>query len=101
MHLTDQIGKYTVTLDVALRRAIRRAPCTIRALARAAGVSHVMLVGIMTGRERATARVAVRVAKALEEWGARCVGEAAAIRAAVEGRSTKGGSMRGTGRRHA
>ena len=99
--LADQIGKYTMTLDPALRRAIRRAPCTIRALAREARVSHVMLVGIVTGRERATSRVALKVAKALERWGARCVGEAAAIRAAVEGRSTNGGRMMKTGRRKA
>ena len=74
-----------MTIDPALRRAIRRAPCTVRALARAAGVSHAMLFGIMTGRERATPRVALKVAKALEQWGARCIDEAAAIRAAVKG----------------
>ncbi len=88
-----------MTLDPALRRAIRRAPCTIRALARAAGVSHVMLVGIMTSKERATPRVALKVAKALEGWGAYCIGEAAAIRAAVERSPTGGGRMRAQRRR--
>lgn len=78
-----------MTLDAVLRRAIRRAPCRIRALAREAGVSHVMLAAIVTRRERATPRVALRVAKALESWAARCGGEAAAIRAAVKDRSTK------------
>ncbi len=72
-----------MTLDAVLRRAIRRAPCSIRALARTAGVSHVMLQGIVTGRKRATQRVALKVARALETWAARCGGEAAAIRAAV------------------
>ena len=78
-----------MTLDAVLRRAIRRAPCSTRALARAAGVSHVMLAAIVTGRERATPRVALKVAKALESWAARCGGEAAAIRSAIKVRSTK------------
>jgi hypothetical protein len=81
-----------MTLDTALRKAIRGAPCTMRALARTAGVSHVMLVGIVAGRERATPRVAQKVAHALELWAARCAREAAAVRRAVEGRnSNKGG----------
>jgi hypothetical protein len=78
-----------MTLDAVVRRAIRRAPCSIRALARTAGVSHAMLAAVVTGRERATRRVALKVARALEQWAARCAGEAAAIRAAVGGRSTK------------
>ena len=90
-----------MTIDAVLRHAIRRAPCSIRALARTAGVSHVMLATIVTGHERATPRVALKVARALETWAARCGGEAAAIRAAVEGRSTNGGRMRKTGRRKA
>jgi transcriptional regulator with XRE-family HTH domain len=80
-----------MTLDSVLRRAIRRAPCTIRALARAAGVSHVMLAQIVAGREHATVRVALKVARALERWAARCGGEAAAVRAAVAGRQSKEG----------
>ena len=67
-----------------LKRAIRRAPCSIRALARTAGVSHVMLAAIVTGKERVTPRVAMLVARALEKWSAECAGEAAAIRAALE-----------------
>jgi len=78
-----------MTLDTVVRRAIRRAPCTTRALARTAGVSHVMLQGIVKGRERATRRVALKVERALEQWAARCAHEAAAIRAAIGGRSTK------------
>jgi len=80
-----------MTLDAALRRAIRRAPCTIRALGRAAGVSHGLLPAILAGRERATPRVAMKVAKALDQWAARCAGEAAAVRRAVKGRTAKGG----------
>ena len=78
------------TLDAALRRAIRRAPCTTRALARTAGVSHVMLAQIVRGKERATPRVARLVAKALETWAARCAGEAAAVRKALKGHTPKG-----------
>ncbi len=72
-----------MTLDALLRRAIQRAPCSIRALARTAGVSHVMLAAIVSGRERATPRVALKVARALERWATRCAGEATAVRAAV------------------
>jgi transcriptional regulator with XRE-family HTH domain len=75
-----------MTLDAALRRAIRRAPCTIRALARTAGVSHTQLADIVKGRERATVRVAQLVARALERWALRCRTEAARIRTAVEDR---------------
>ena len=78
-----------MTLDAVLRRAIRRAPCTIRALARQAGVSHVMLQGIVTGRERASERVALKVARALERYAERSSTEAARIRTAVEGRSSR------------
>lgn len=68
----------------AVKRAIRRAPCSTRALARTAGVSHVMLAAIVTGKEHVTPRVAKLVAQALEQWSAQCAGEAAAIRAALE-----------------
>ncbi len=78
-----------MTLDATLRRAIRGAPCTMRALARTAGVSHVMLVGIVAGRERATLRVAMKIAKALETWAGRCAREAAAVRRAVKSHSRK------------
>ena len=79
-----------MTLETALRRAIRRAPCTTRALARTAGVSHVMLAQIVRGKERATPRVARLVATALETWAARCGREAAAVRKALKDHSPKG-----------
>ncbi len=81
-----------MTLDAIVRRAIRRAPCSVRALAKTAGISHVTLALIAQGKrekQRATPRVALKVARALETWAARCAGEAAAIRAAVGGRSHK------------
>ena len=72
-----------MTLDAALRRAIERAPCSVRALAHEAGVSDALLFMIASGKRQATPRVALKVAGALEKWAARCADEAAAIRAAV------------------
>ena len=81
----DRLSSTTMTLETVLRHAIRRAPCTIRALARAAGVSHTMLAAIEKGKERATPRVALEVARALETWGTRCHSEAAKVRTAIAG----------------
>ena len=81
-----------MTLDTVVRRAIRDAPCSIRALAREAGVSHAMLAAIVTGQERATARVALRVAEALDRWTARCAKGAAAVRAVIGALKTKEGT---------
>jgi lambda repressor-like predicted transcriptional regulator len=75
-----------MTLDTALRRAIRNAPSSIRELAKEAGVSHVVLWAIVRGRERATPRVARLVASALERWGRRCATDAARVRMALQGR---------------
>ena len=75
-----------MTLDIVVRRAIRRAPCTIRALARQAGVSHALLAAIVAGQRGATPAVAQEVARALDTWSARCAQDAATIHAAVAGR---------------
>ena len=80
----------SMTLDAAVRRAIRRAPSTIRALARAAGVSHELLAGILAGRRRATPAVAQKIAQVLDRWAARCTRDAAAVRTAIAGRTGKG-----------
>jgi transcriptional regulator with XRE-family HTH domain len=82
----------TKTLDGAVRHAIEQAPGSIRALAREAGVSNVMLQGITSGRERATARVALEVAKVLDRWAKLCGTEAASVRAAVKGHNRKEGT---------
>jgi lambda repressor-like predicted transcriptional regulator len=79
-----------MTLDTVVRCAIHQAPCSIRALAREAGVSHAMLAAIVAGHERATPRVARRVAKALDRWAARCAKDAAAVRAVLAGHAAKG-----------
>jgi transcriptional regulator with XRE-family HTH domain len=75
-----------MTLDTALRRAIRNAPSSIRELAKEAGVSHVVLWAIVRGRARATPRVARLVAGALERWGQRCAADASRVRKALQGR---------------
>ena len=75
-----------MTLDAAVRRAISKAPGSMRELAKEAGVSHVFLWAIAHGRERATPRVARLVAAALERRGKRCAMEAARVRAALQGR---------------
>ena len=74
-----------MTLDAALRRAIRNAPCSIRALARAAGVSHTMLSAIVAGSERATPRVAARVVATLDHWANGCYVEARNVETAILG----------------
>lgn len=79
-------------LDTVVRSAIRRAPCSIRALARTAGVSHVFLQGIVTKRERATPRVALLVANALDTWSNRCGMEAKHVRLAVKSLRTESGN---------
>lgn len=86
----DILSSTSMTIDAVVRRAIRQAPCSIRALAREAGVSHAMLAAIVVGDERATLRVARRVARALDRWAARCAKDAAAVRTALAGLSGKG-----------
>ena len=83
----------TEALDTAVRRAIERAPASIRALAREAGVSNVMLQGIVSGRERASSRIALRVARVLERWAKLCGTEAASVRRAVKSRNPRGGAV--------
>jgi plasmid maintenance system antidote protein VapI len=72
-----------MSLNGVLSRAIQRAPCSVRALARAAGVSHVTLALIVQGKQRATPRVAFKVARALDEWATKCRKEAARVREAA------------------
>lgn len=52
-------------LTAAVRAAIAASPLTLRKLARESGVSHVLLVRIKRGEQRATPDVAVRVVWAL------------------------------------
>jgi transcriptional regulator with XRE-family HTH domain len=57
-----------MTLQDAVRQAIADAPRSLRALARAAGVSHVTLLRIRDGDEPVSARVAAKLARVLAAW---------------------------------
>jgi len=74
-------------LTEAVTRAVRGAPCSVRALARAADVPDSTLVRIVAGERAATPAVAAAVARALDEWGAQCGQLARAIRQAQRGRA--------------
>lgn len=73
-------------LRLAVLHAIDTAPCSERALARAAGVSHTLLQQIRAGERSATGDVALAIAAALEEMGADCMTAAERIRGVAEGR---------------
>ena len=66
----------------AVGRAIRAAPSSVRELARAAGVSHVLLLRLERGTCRATPTVAGKIAQALEGWGTACLEAASDVREA-------------------
>lgn len=70
-------------LTAQLVRAVNAAPCSLRALAREASVSHALLVMILAGDRAATPVVTVKVAAALERWGARCRRAAEQLRRAT------------------
>lgn len=82
-----------MTLQAVVRQAITEAPDSLRALARAAGVSHVTLLRIRQGREPVSARVAGKLAEVLAAWAKgrtreaqECARSATRIRAALRGR---------------
>jgi len=56
----------------AVAKAIKQAPCSVRALAREAGVPHVSLALIVAGTRNATPAVAKAVATALKRWSRKC-----------------------------
>jgi plasmid maintenance system antidote protein VapI len=72
----------TDRLTGTVMKAVRDAPCSVRALARQAGVPDSTLVRIVAGERAATPAVAAAVARALDEWGAQCGQLAKAIRQA-------------------
>ena len=74
-------------LTHAVARAISEAPCSVRALARAADVPDSTLVRIAAGERAATPAVAAAVSRALETWSGRCQQLARAIRQAQRGRA--------------
>lgn len=80
----------TDPLTTAVRRALRDAPCSVRALAREAGVPHSTLVRIQAGDLNASPALADAVARALLTWASRCEHAAAVVKGAAQSRS-KGG----------
>jgi len=77
------IGKVRENLTAAVLHALDAAPCSLRALARAAGVSHALLQQLRRGEFNATPAVAEKVASALDVWAGRCAGAARKVRAAA------------------
>jgi transcriptional regulator with XRE-family HTH domain len=78
---------------ITVRAALRASPVSLRELAADCGVSHAELARIAGGHRNATARVARRVAAALQRLSAvrqleaaRCAKHARAVRAALERR---------------
>ena len=66
-----------------IRAAIAAAPTTVRALARAANVSHTVLVQIRRGTFIATPVIARKLADALDTWGTNCQRAAKRLRSAA------------------
>lgn len=81
--LPRHIGKVRENLTAAVLHAIEAAPCSLRALARAAGVSHALLLQLQRGDFQATPAVAEKVAKALDGWAGQCAAAARKVRAAA------------------
>jgi hypothetical protein len=69
----------TDTLTALVRRALREAPCSLRALAREADVPHSTLVRIRGGSLNASPEVADALVKALERWASQTRKLAAAV----------------------
>ncbi len=70
-------------LTLAVQRALRAAPCSMRRLAVAAHVPHSTLVRIQSGERAATLAVAEAVSVALEQWGKDCTQAARQLRQAT------------------
>jgi transcriptional regulator with XRE-family HTH domain len=73
-----------MALAAAVRKAIRANPASMRALARGAGISHALLLRILTSERAVTRDVAERLAAALDRWGSDCTQAAESIRNAIE-----------------
>jgi O-acetyl-ADP-ribose deacetylase (regulator of RNase III) len=63
----------------AFRRALEEAPGSLRELARAAHVSHTLLLRVRDGKRELTDDVAEAVATALSEWSETCAELAASL----------------------
>ncbi len=56
----------------AFRRALEEAPGSLRELARAAHVSHTLLLRVRDGKRELSDDIAEAVARALSEWSETC-----------------------------
>ena len=79
----EHIAQVRKNLTREVLNAIDAAPCSLRALAREAGVANSLLVQLQQRAFNATPELAVKIATALERWGARCVTAARKVRAAA------------------
>lgn len=68
------------TRTAAVQAALQAAPCSLRALARAAGIDHADLVRVRAGDRPATVPLARAVMGALARWGDDCRDAARGIR---------------------
>ena len=73
----------TDRLTRTVQFAIRQAPCSVKALADAAGVPQSTLARIMSGERNATVAVAESLAGALRGWGRDCTKAAEQISRAI------------------
>jgi hypothetical protein len=83
------VAMATDAVTAAVRSALQHAPCSIRALARAADVPASTLVRIQSGDRAATVTVARALAGALRAWGQTCTALAGAVEEAAA-RPSKG-----------
>jgi len=79
----SHIEKVRKNLTREVLDAVAKAPGTARELARAAGISGVLLSQLKRGHFNATPVVAERIARALERWGGGCLRSARKVRAAA------------------
>ena len=78
------------SLTSVVRAVLAEAPCSERALARAAGLSSAMVPRIRAGSLNATPETAGRLVQALEQWSKDCGRAAGRLRRAVERSPSRG-----------
>ena len=77
------IDAMATQLTLQVRRSIEAAPCSMRALARQAGVQQTTLVRILSGEREATLATARAVAAALHDWSHTCTKAAEGLDRAI------------------
>ena len=71
-------------LERAFRRALDSAPCSLRSLAREAGLAHSTLSRARSGDLAITPAIADAVVRALQAWSTECADLAAKLEAASD-----------------